>query len=153
MPLQRTNTADKFIVDRRKAHRNTDVSRAVRKTRDRLSQRAGNPAFERELLKLHARAMVSSASAIPLLVLIITAVGLFAGMTSEVLVWALVTVLCYAAVGLIAHRIDSSDASRVALSGTRALFLAGHFISGIGWAYFAALGCAGCGVETFPVFK
>ena len=43
MPLQRSNTADKFIVDRRKRHRNSDVARAVRKTRDRLSQQAGNP--------------------------------------------------------------------------------------------------------------
>ncbi|RUU73783.1 sensor histidine kinase, partial [Mesorhizobium sp. M7A.T.Ca.TU.009.01.3.1] len=67
MPLQRSNTADKFIVDRRKPHRNSDVARAVRKTRDRLSQQAGNPDFDRELLKLHARAMTSGAIAIPLL--------------------------------------------------------------------------------------
>ncbi|TIX08035.1 MAG: sensor histidine kinase, partial [Mesorhizobium sp.] len=61
MPLLRSNTADKFIVDRRKPHRNSDVARAVRKTRDRLSQQAGSLDFDRELLKLHARAMVVSA--------------------------------------------------------------------------------------------
>ena len=71
MPLLRSNTADKIIVDRRKPHRNSDVARAVRKTRDRLSQQPGNPVFDRELLKLHASAMISSAAAIPLLVLVI----------------------------------------------------------------------------------
>ena len=67
-------------MDRRKPHRNSDVARAVRKTRDRLSQQAGNPVFDRELLKLHARAMISSATAIPLLVLRSRRAGLFAGM-------------------------------------------------------------------------
>ena len=153
MPLQRSPTADKFIVDRRKTHRNTDVSRAIRKTRDRLSQRAGNPAFERELLKLHARAMVNAASAIPLLVLIISAVGLFAGMSNQILIWALVTVVCYAGVGLIAHRIDRSKPATINLTSTRILFLGGHFVSGIGWAFFAALRCNECGPDAFPVFK
>ena len=85
MPLQRSNTADKIIVDRRKPHRNSDVARAVRKTRDRLSQQAGNPDFDRELLKLHARAMVerrrppSRCSS-----LAIAHAGLLAGMSSEI---------------------------------------------------------------------
>ena len=66
MLLQRSTTADKFIVDRRKPHRNSDVSRALRRTRDRLSQQAGNPRFDRELLKIHAQAIMDSATAIPL---------------------------------------------------------------------------------------
>ena len=93
MPFQRSNTADKFIVDRRKTRRNSDVSRAVRKTRDRLSQQAGNPAFERELLKLHARAIIRSAMAIPLLILLISAIGLYFGMSGGILIWALITVV------------------------------------------------------------
>ena len=58
MAFIRSSSADKNIVDRRKPHRNSDVARAVRKTRDRLSQQAGNPVFDRELLKLHASAMI-----------------------------------------------------------------------------------------------
>ena len=58
MALIRSSSADKNIVDRRKPHRNSDVARAVRKTRDRLSQQAGNPVFDRELLKLHASTMI-----------------------------------------------------------------------------------------------
>ena len=72
-------------------HRNSDVARAVRKTRDRLSQQAGNPDFDRELLKLHARAMISGAIAIPLLVLAIAAAGRLAGVGNEIGVWALFT--------------------------------------------------------------
>ena len=68
--------ADKNIVDRTKAHRNTDVAKAVRRMRDRLSQKAGNPVFDREMVKLHARAMINSAMAIPLLVILIAAAGL-----------------------------------------------------------------------------
>src|SRR5215211_7772337 len=101
MPLQRSTSADKNIVDRRRPHRNSDVARAVRKTRDRLSQQVGNPVFDRELLKLHARAMINSAMSIPLLVLLISTAGLFAGMGIDILIWALITVTCYAGLAIV----------------------------------------------------
>ena len=69
MPLLRSDTADKIIVDRRKPHRNSDVARAVRKTRDRLAHQTGSVNFDRDLLKLHARAMSRSAIAILMMVL------------------------------------------------------------------------------------
>src|SRR5262245_1206473 len=141
MPLPLSYTADKFIVDRRKAHRNSDVSRAVRKTRDRLSQQAGNPSFDRELLKLHAQAMINSASAIPLLVLLITSAGLLAGMSVDIVVWAIVTVTCYAGLALVALRVDKSDAADIDATPVQRYFLAAHLLSGAGWAYFALLAC------------
>jgi two-component system cell cycle sensor histidine kinase PleC len=153
MPLIRSHTADKFIVDRRKPHRNSDVARAVRKTRDRLAQQPGNLAFDRELLKLHARAIVSSATAIPLLVLVIAAAGLLAGMQGPILIWALITVTCYAGLTLAAQRTDKANPAGIDIQRTRNILLAGHFISGLGWAYFAALECAQCQVEQFPVIK
>lgn len=60
----------------------------MRRTRDR-PQQAGNPVFDRELLKLHARAMINGATAIPLLVLVIGASGPFAGMGIQIPTWAL----------------------------------------------------------------
>jgi two-component system cell cycle sensor histidine kinase PleC len=153
MPLLRSNTADKFIVDRRKPRRNSDVSRAVRKTRDRLSQQAGNPAFDRELLKLHAQAMINSATAIPLLVLLITAAGLLAGMNVDILVWALVTVTCYAALAYVALRVDKSDSANIEVASTRGYFLGAHLLSSVGWSYFAMLACDECSVGQFPVIK
>ena len=153
MPLLRSNTADKFIVDRRKPHRNSEVARAVRRTRDRLAQQPGGAVFDRELLKLHARAMASSATAIPLMVMVIALVGLFAGMSIELLVWALVSVTCYTALALVARHVDRKDAADIDVPRTQRLFLAAHFLSGLGWAYFASLQCGDCQIDQFPVVK
>ena len=111
MPLLRSNTADKFIVDRRKPHRNSDVARAVRKTRDRLSQQVGNLDFDRELLKLHAGTMVGGAAVIPLLVLAVAAAGLLAGMDKQISVWALFTLICYSIVAFMARRVERTEAA------------------------------------------
>lgn len=153
MALQRSDTADKFIVDRRKAHRNSDVARAIRKTRDRLAQKPGNPVFDREMLKLHARAMVNSVVAIPLLVILIAAGGLFAGMGGEILLWALVTFACYAGLALLARRIDRTRPAEIDVEKTQRDFLFAHFVSGLGWAYLASLQCDACHVNQFPVIK
>ena len=100
MPLLRSNTADKnHCGPQETASQQRCGARGAQDARP-SSQQAGNPTFDRELLKLHARAMVGSATAIPLLVLSIGAAGLFAGMGTEILVWALITLTCYAGAGL-----------------------------------------------------
>ncbi|TPL52968.1 HAMP domain-containing histidine kinase [Mesorhizobium sp. B2-4-2] len=153
MPLQRSNTADKFIVDRRKRHRNSDVARAVRKTRDRLSQQAGNPDFDRELLKLHARAMTSGAIAIPLLVLAIAALGRLAGIGNEIILWALFTLTCYTMLAFMARRVERVEASELNPLQTQREFLFAHFLCGLGWGWFVWLGCGACAVDQFQVVK
>ncbi|MER8592364.1 HAMP domain-containing histidine kinase [Mesorhizobium sp. M1182] len=151
MPLQRSTMADKFIVDRRKRHRNSDVARAVRKTRDRLSQQAGNPDFDRELLKLHALSMTGGVIVIPLLVLATAAAGLFAGIGKEIGVWALFTFICYTIVAFMARRV--TQASELNPLETHRDFLIGHFLCGLGWAWFAWLGCEACQMDQFQVAK
>ena len=153
MPLLRSNTADKIIVDRRKPHRNSDVARAVRRTRDRLAQQPGSVVFDRELLMQHARAIVRTAAAIPLMVLVIAATGLLAGMEGDILVWALITVCCYAGLALVARRADKTDPAEFNVRATTRIFLAAHFTSGLGWAYFATLSCGGCQADQFSVIK
>ena len=153
MALQRSTIADKNVVDRTKTHRNTDVARAVRRTRDRLSQQAGNPAFDRELVKIHARAMVNTAISIPLLVLLVTVGGFAAGVGVDIVVWAVVTITCYGGLALIARQVDRTEHNEIEADKVRRGFLLGHFVSGLGWAYFAWLGCAECQVEQFPVLK
>ncbi|MCC0040501.1 MAG: sensor histidine kinase, partial [Brucellaceae bacterium] len=110
-------------MDRTKAHRNTDVAKAVRRMRDRLSQKAGNPVFDREMVKLHARAMINSAMAIPLLVILIAAAGLMGGMDIEVAIWALITVSCYAGLAILARRVDRSETAKIDVIRTTRLFL------------------------------
>jgi two-component system cell cycle sensor histidine kinase PleC len=151
--LQPSQTADKIIVDRRKPHRHSDVARAVRRTRERLSQQAGNPAFDRELLKLHAHAILGGATAIPLMVLLVTASGLFAGMSAEIIIWAFCTVTFYAVLAVTARHIDQTDTSSIDAAAASRSLLVGHFFSGLGWAYLAWLGCAECRVDQFPVIK
>ncbi len=153
MALQRSHSADKIIVDRTKAHRNSDVAKAVRRTRDRLSQREGIPDFDRELLKLHARAIINSAVAIPALVVLIGAIGLLAGMSGDILLWALITVTCYAGLAYIAKRANEADTAEIDPAALRKKFLVGHFISGLGWAYFAIIDCQTCGVDHLGVIK
>lgn len=149
----RFTAADKNIVDRTKAHRNSEVARAVRKTRDQLAQKSGNPVFDRELLKHHARAMLNSATAIPILVMMIALAGLFAGTGVEALIWALVTVTCYVALALVARRTIRADAASLNAEATRSLFLVAHFISGLGWLYLAAIECQACQISQFGVIK
>lgn len=153
MALQRSPTADKNIVDRTKVHRNSDVARAVKRTRDRLSQQAGNAAYDRELFKLHARAMVNTALAIPLMVLIVATAGLFAGVGIDMATWALVTIACYGGLLLIARQVNRTETSDIEPDKVRRGFLLGHFVSGIGWAYFASLACVECQIDQFAVLK
>ena len=153
MALQRSDIADKIIVDRRNARRNSDVARAVRMTRERLSQQPGTAAFERELLKLHARAMASGTMAIPLMVVVIAPAALFAGMGSGILVWALLTLVCHVGLAFVAQRTAKAEPAELDPVRTKRIFLVAHAVSGLGWAYFAWLGCADCRVEQFPVVK
>lgn len=153
MPLLRSNTADKFIVDRRKPHRNSDVARAVRRTRDRLSQQVGNLDFDRELLKLHALAMVGGATVIPLLVLAIAATGLLVGMDKQISIWALFTLICYSIVAFMARRVERTEAAELDPILTRRDFLIGHSLCGLGWAWFAWIGCTACQIDHFQVVK
>src|SRR5690606_26500753 len=128
MALESPPMADKFIVDRRKPHRNSDVARAVRKTRDRLSQQAGSPTFDREMLKIHARAILDSALALPLLVLVIAAAGLYAGADQRVVLWAVAASACYSGLYLLARRTDAKHVNDIQPAKLHRQFLVAHFV-------------------------
>jgi two-component system cell cycle sensor histidine kinase PleC len=153
MPLLSSNTADKIIVDRRKPHRNSDVARAVRKTRDQLAHQPGNLTFDRELLKLHARAMARVAIAIPAMVLAIAISGFYAGIRDEMLAWTIIALSGYAILALVARHADRIDTARLDVAKTRRNFLIAHFLSGFGWIYFALVGCGECQIDQFTVIK
>ncbi len=153
MALQRSGTADKIIVDRTKAHRNSEVARAVRRTRDRLSQQAGSISYDRELLKIHARAVSGGAGAVAVLVLFIAGAAFFFGMGRNALIWAALTLFCHAWLVLLAFRVDRTDFLHDQPGRLRSLFLGAHVLSGVGWAYFAALGCDACQLSQIAVIK
>jgi two-component system cell cycle sensor histidine kinase PleC len=153
MPLLGSNTADKIIVDRRKPHRNSEVARAVRKTRAQLSQQPGNLTFDRELLKLHAGATVRAALAMSLLVLAVAAAGFYAGAGREMVAWSIVALCGYAVLALVARQTERAEIGRIDVAMVRRTLLAAHVFSGLGWIYFVLIGCGACQVEQFPVVK
>ncbi|MCC6206147.1 MAG: HAMP domain-containing histidine kinase [Hyphomicrobiales bacterium] len=147
------NAPDKTIVDRSKPHRNSEVAKAVRKTREQLSQKAGNPVFDRELIKIHARSVMNGAGVLPLLVIVVAAGGMLSGVKDQIVIWGLLSLACYAFLIVVAHRIDRMEVASIDAAATRRLFLAAHFVSGLGWAYLTVIACNTCQVELFPVVK
>jgi two-component system cell cycle sensor histidine kinase PleC len=146
-------SADKNIVDRSKLHRNTDVPKAARLIRNAFSQQPGVGAFDSELLKLHARSTLNGAAAVPLFVITLAAGGFLIGLTTSVAIWAMMTVICYAFLGLIAKHYDALAIDAFDARRAKHLLLAGHFVSGLGWVYLVTLQCSECGIEQFPVIK
>ncbi|MEX0409244.1 HAMP domain-containing sensor histidine kinase [Aquibium sp. LZ166] len=153
MAPTRSNTADKNIVDRTKARRNADVARTVRETRDRLSQQPGNPAFDREMIKLHAGALTGSAIVLPLLAVVVALAGLFVGMGAIVVLWAATTVAAYAGLAWYAQGISRTEASEIDVSEVRLWFLVAHAVTGLCWVWFSGMGCSDCQIGQFPIIK
>ena len=148
-----TFTADKNIVDRRKLPRNKDLSAVMRGARDQLMERAGGNHFERELLFMHTRALIVNAATIPLLIVMIAAIGMFSGFGGSIIVWAVITIGLYAILGLMARSLAKKGIANRHVYKWQVIYLCGHFLTSIGWAYFAFLDCAPCGVSFFPVIK
>ncbi len=144
-------TADKIIVDRTKSHRNSDVSRAVRRTRDRLSQTAGNPVYDREMLSLHAKTMTSSAIAVPLLHLAITIAGVFSGFGLGILIWAAVSISFYTVLGYYANKVAKTRTENINVTRTSRNFLIAHAVSGLGWALLPLVNCPTCGNQQISI--
>ncbi|MBY8915514.1 HAMP domain-containing histidine kinase [Nitratireductor sp. L1-7-SE] len=140
MVPEASKSADKFIVDRTKPHRNSNVGLAVRRTRDRLSQSLGPPDFNRDMLKLHARAILSNAIKPVLLILAISLGGLYLGLDPQVTcLWALACLAGYLPLILLARRLEGMPENEIEVTRTRQWLFAAHFASGLGWACFAFL--------------
>ena len=144
---------DKNIVDRRKPRRNSDVSRAVKRTRDRLVEQSGTVDFTPDLLQMHAHAIVAGAPAIPLLVLVVAAAGMLVGMGPSALIWSAISATAYVILGLVARRLDKLEPEEVnALVWSKRLLFA-HALTGVAWAYFAQLDCNSCGIAQINVIQ
>ncbi|MGN6549441.1 MAG: sensor histidine kinase [Pararhizobium sp.] len=146
-------SADKNIVDRSRASRNAAVTEALRATRERLqTRRDGGRGFEREMMLLHVDAIMQGAAAPPLLVVLTSALGVYFTGSLGLLAWAIVTLIVYAGLALMARRASSVLANDNA-AGWRRRFIAGHTVVGLCWAIFAFSGCAVCNGPTFVIFK
>jgi two-component system cell cycle sensor histidine kinase PleC len=135
--LVKTSTLnDKIIVDRRKRHRNSDVSRAVRQSRARLVQHAQNPDFDRDMLRVHARALVGGLAPTGFLIFVAMAGALYLGATPLVILWAAITVVAQVGIALYGRAILRLDTGQLDIHPTRLRFLVSHFATSICWAGF-----------------
>jgi two-component system cell cycle sensor histidine kinase PleC len=149
----RTSTSlDKNIVDRTKAHRTSDVARAVRRTREKLATQEGSPAFDRELLKLHARAIATSLIPFAAMIIAIGVIGMAIG-SANIIPWIAATLAAYGALAFFAARVDRRETADVDPATTWRNFIIVHAMTGLAWGWLAYLDCSDCSIEQFTVVK
>ena len=147
-------SADKNIVDRPRGRRNEPLAQALRATREKLQTggRPGGPQFRREMMLLHANAVLQGAAAPPLLVILTGALSIYFRQNIDLLAWTFITLVAYAGLTLLARK-TPADLAAAATKHWRKRYLAGHFIIGLCWGGFALFGCAACTGPTFVIFK
>ncbi|MEY9829582.1 hypothetical protein ABIA25_001397 [Sinorhizobium fredii] len=105
MSIAVSTSTDKIIVDKSRNHRNKAVSKAVRATRQRLQTGSSVPAgFDREMLLLHIDAVLHGAVALPLLVGLISAIGLYLSEEPSILLWGLMALSAHAVTVFLARK-------------------------------------------------
>lgn len=136
MSVAFSDIADKNVLDKRKAHRNSEVARAVRSTREKLATRPGNVNFDRALLKMHANSVLASSFSFPILIGIVTVAGLALNIGLQMVIWGLMAILLYGGVILTARKVRATPEDRIDVPVVTRRFLFAHAIAGLGWAGF-----------------
>ena len=149
-----STSTDKIIVDRSRSHRNKAVSKAVRATRERLQSSAnGNQAFDRDMLAMHVRAILQGALIMPLLVALVTGIGIYISPGTDLIGWALLVLCIHAAHVLLARRASRKELGPNDTPKWRMRFLLAQVVIGCGWAVFALRDCSACGGDGFYFYK
>ncbi|TFF25311.1 sensor histidine kinase [Jiella endophytica] len=127
-------------VSRRSTPRNGELARTLRAARERLSTRGhAAPRFSRELLFQHAAALKAAAFILPVPVMV-TGFGMsvYLGPLHAAL-WTVVALGCYLALVATARKFSAGPVPAEGVDRWRGLFLTGHAMTGLCWAYLAAL--------------
>jgi len=149
-----STSADKNIVDRSRIVRNAPLEQALRATREKLQMggKTNGPQFRREMLLLHANAILQGAAAPPLLVILTALFGIYFTRDIDLLAWAVVTLIAYTGLAVLARKVPVEIAA-TATEPWRRRFLAGHFLVGLCWGWFALIGCTICSGPSFVILK
>ena len=149
-----SSSTDKIIVDLSRSHKNKAVAKAVKATRERLqSGHSGAQHFDREMMMMHLSATLQGASVVPILILLITAVGTYFSQQPMLFGWAVAALSVHAMNILIVRRANRQDMTLDNTNRWRRWLLAGQFLAGCGWALFAVQSCDACGPDTYVLFK
>ncbi|TCU12832.1 two-component system cell cycle sensor histidine kinase PleC [Rhizobium sullae] len=149
-----STSTDKIIVDKSRSHRNKPVSRAVRRTRERLqSGHSSAAAFDRETLRMYMSAFLQGASIMPLFVITIAALGIYFTGNTQTFLWAVLTLTAYAANIYLVRRARKKEISPEAARKWRRVLLFGQLMIGSCWAVFALQECDACDPSGFILYK
>lgn len=141
-----SNSSDKHIVDLQRNRRNNATAKALRATRERLqSTHGGTPAFEKELLSMHAQASLQGAAITPFVTVVFAAASAYFSHNPGYIVWALLTLCAHAANILLIRKAAKRIPTSKHQEHWRHLLLAGHVMMGCCWAIFAYQSCEVCG--------
>lgn len=145
---------DKNIVDRSRAHKNAAVMKTVRATREKLQYGRERPhGFDNEMLRLHINAVLQGAAAPPVLVILTAVGGLWFDDAVWLLAWALMTLVVYAGLILVARRASRGHSNDENFGRWRNRFLTACTLIGFTWAFFAYQDCTTCQGDTFVFYK
>lgn len=136
--------ADKNVVDRRRIPRNAALTKALRKTRERLLEKAGQANYEHEILLIYSRAVSAGALAIVLLVTAVASFGIVGGFTLPMIIWVTLSVAAYGFLIATAGRFSRNTPDRLDIPRWRHIFFLGHAVTGLAWTYFALQRCDTC---------
>ncbi|MFD2343052.1 sensor histidine kinase [Sinorhizobium terangae] len=154
MSIVASTSTDKIIVDKSRSHRNKAVSKTVRATRERLQTGSSAPTgFEREMLLLHIDSVLHGAIALPFLIALIAATGVYLSGEPDILAWALATLSAHAVIIFLARKAKREDIGADKVAVWRRRFLVGQALMGLCWAIFATQDCAACGDIRFGFFE
>jgi two-component system cell cycle sensor histidine kinase PleC len=149
-----STSTDKIIVDKSRSHRNKAVSRAVRATRERLQTATGlSPGFEREMLQLHIASTLQSALAVPIVVVLIAAGGIYLTEEIGLIAWAVLALSMHALGMIVARRARGREITAETVRRWQRRFLIAQVVMGFAWAAFALQSCGQCGGVTFDFYK
>ncbi|MCV9996778.1 HAMP domain-containing histidine kinase [Pararhizobium sp. YC-54] len=149
-----STSTDKIIVDKSRSHRNAAVSKAVRTTRERLQAGPSNASgFDKEMLGLHVDTMLQGAIAMPLFIILVTAVGVYLSQQLDLVAWG-ITALCVNAIGiLLARSAKALDIPTDKVNDWRRRFLIVYVVIGFCWAAFILQDCNSCREIDFGYYK
>ena len=149
-----SSQTDKNIVDLSRSHKNKAVAKAVKATRERLQTgHAGTQLFDREMMLMHLATTLQGATVMPILIILITAIGTWFSQSLELIGWALVALTLHALNLFIAKQANRQAVTNESALRWRHWLLAGHVLNGIGWALFALHRCDDCVSNDYLLFK
>lgn len=152
MYFERAKSADKNIVNRRRRLRNPDVSAAIKQTRAKLNE-GGTVDFSEEMLRKHALALATVGPILPLVIMMIAGLSFVAGFGYQSIAWAFVAIICYGGLSYTACRLRKIDFGKANLDRYTQILVAGHFLTGLVWTWFALFKCVDCGIAQVSIIQ